>query len=216
MVNAVILNRGEKLVRNKEATIKKILQSAKDEFTEHGFEQASVRIIAKNAGVTPGAIYKHFKSKEDIFKAIVSPILNHLYTRNKELTNQAINEIKLNGLECFERKSDNSNEELLRFIYQNFSVFNLLFNCSQGTEYEFIRNDLVNLEVQGAKKLIEVLKEKGIEVNELNDDELHILYTMACTPLFEIITHQYSYKNALNFISMMEAAMNFGWGRIIK
>ena len=203
-------------MRNKEATIKKILQSAKDEFTEHGFEQASVRIIAKNAGVTPGAIYKHFKSKEDIFKAIVSPILNHLYTRNKELTNQAINEIKLNGLECFERKSDNSNEELLRFIYQNFSVFNLLFNCSQGTEYEFIRNDLVNLEVQGAKKLIEALKEKGIEVNELNDDELHILYTMACTPLFEIITHQYSYKNALNFISMMEAAMNFGWGRIIK
>ena len=146
----------------------------------------------------------------------MSPILNHLYTRNKELTNQAINEIKLNGLECFERKSDNSNEELLRFIYQNFSVFNLLFNRSQGTEYEFIRNDLVNLEVQGAKKLIEALKEKEIEVNELNDDELHILYTMACTPLFEIITHQYSYKNALNFISMMEAAMNFGWGRIIK
>ena len=196
-------------MRNKEATIKKILQSANDEFTEHGFEQASVRVIAKNAGVTPGAIYKHFKSKEDIFKAIVSPILNHLYTRNKELTNQAINEIKLNGLERFERKSDNSNEELLRFIYQ-------LFNCSQGTEYEFIRNDLVNLEVQGAKKLIEALKEKEIEVNELNDDELHILYTMACTPLFEIITHQYSYKNALNFISMMEAAMNFGWGRIIK
>ena len=74
----------------------------------------------------------------------------------------------------------------------------------------------MNLEVQGAKKLIEALKEKEIEVNELNDDELHILYTMACTPLFEIITHQYSYKNALNFISMMEAAMNFGWGRIIK
>ena len=95
-------------------------------------------------------------------------------------------------------------------------MFNLLFNCSQGTEYEFIRNDLVNLEVQGAKKLIEVLKEKEIEVNDLNDDELHILYTMACTPLFEIITHQYSYKNALNFISMMEAVMNFGWGRIIK
>lgn len=81
MVNSVILDRGEKLVRNKEATIKKILQSANDEFTEHGFEQASVRVIAKNAGVTPGAIYKHFKSKEDIFKAIVSPILNHLYTR---------------------------------------------------------------------------------------------------------------------------------------
>lgn len=203
-------------MRDKNVTIKKILQSAMNEFTEYGFEEASVRTIAKNAGVTPGAIYKHFKSKEDIFKAIVYPVLDHLYKRNIELTNQAIEEIKLNGLECFEKKSDNSNEELLGFIYENSSVFNLLFNCSQGTEFESIRHDLVNLEVQGAKKLIAVLKEKDIAVNDLNDDELHILYTMACTPLFEIITHQYSYENALNFIDMMEAAMNFGWGRIIK
>lgn len=203
-------------MRNKDSTIKKILQSATHEFTEHGFEQASVRTIAKNAGVTSGAIYKHFKSKEDIFKAIVCPILDHLYKRNRELTNQAIEEIKLNGLECFEKKSNKSNEELLGFICKNAHVFNLLFNCSQGTEFESIRHDLVNLEVQGAKKLIAVLKEKNIAVNDLKDDELHILYTMACTPLFEIITHQYPYEKALNFINMMESAMNFGWGRIIK
>lgn len=80
-------------MRDKNATIKKIFQSAMNEFTEYGFEQASVHTIAKNAGVTPSAIYKHFKSKEDIFKAIVSPILDHLYKRNIELTNQAIAEI---------------------------------------------------------------------------------------------------------------------------
>lgn len=203
-------------MRNKEATIKKILHSANDEFTEHGFEEASIRTIARNAGITPGAIYKHFKSKEDIFKVLVSPILNHLYRRSKELTNQAIEEIKVNGLQAFGEKSDDSNRELLKFIYQNDSIVNLLFNCSQGTEFESIRHDLVNLEVQGAKKLIEVLKEKKIEVNDLNDDELHVLYTMACTPLFEVITHRYPYNEALNFIDMMEAAMNFGWRRIIK
>lgn len=150
-------------MRNKEATIKKILQSANDEFAEHGFEQASVRVIAKNAGVTIGAIYKHFKSKEDIFKVLVSPILNHLYRRSKELTNQAIEEIKVNGLQAFGEKSDDSNRELLEFIYQNDPIVNLLFNCSQGTEFESIRHDLVNLEVQGAKKLIDVLKEKRLK-----------------------------------------------------
>ncbi|MGF0096610.1 hypothetical protein ACQRC6_09225 [Peptoniphilus sp. SGI.035] len=132
------------------------------------------------------------------------------------MTNQAIEEIKTKGLEAFEKKSDDSNKELLEFIYQNDSIFNLLFNCSQGTEFESIRHDLVNLEVQGAKKLIEALKGKKIETNNLNDEELHVLYTMACTPLFEIITHRYPYDEALNFIDMMEAAMNFGWSRIIK
>ena len=71
-------------MRNKEATIKRILQSASVEFKKYGFEQASVRTIAKNAGVTPGAIYKHFESKEDIFRAIVNPTLEHLYKRNRE------------------------------------------------------------------------------------------------------------------------------------
>ena len=132
------------------------------------------------------------------------------------MTNQAIEEIKVNGLQTFGEKSDDSNRELLEFIYQNDPIVNLLFNCSQGTEFESIRHDLVNLEVQGAKKLIEVLKEKKIEVNDLNDDELHVLYTTACTPLFEVITHRYPYNEALNFIDMMEAAMNFGWRRIIK
>ena len=132
------------------------------------------------------------------------------------MTNQAIEEIKVNGLQAFGEKSDDSNRELLEFIYQNDPIVNLLFNCSQGTEFESIRHDLVNLEVQGAKKLIEVLKEKKIEVNDLNDDELHVLYTMVCTPLFEVITHRYPYNEALNFIDMMEAAMNFGWRRIIK
>ena len=70
----------------------------------------------------------------------------------------------------------------------------------------------MNLEVQGAKKLIAVLKEKEIAVNNLNDDELHILYTMAYTPLFEIITNQYPYENALNFIYKMEDAMKIRWG----
>lgn len=76
------------------------------------------------------------------------------------MTNQAIEEIKVNGLQAFGEKSDDSNRELLEFIYQNDPIVNLLFNCSQGTEFESIRHDLVNLEVQGAKKLIEVLKEK--------------------------------------------------------
>lgn len=132
------------------------------------------------------------------------------------MTNQAIEEIKVNGLQAFGEKSDDSNRELLEFIYQNDPIVNLLFNCSQGTEFESIRHDLVNLEVQGAKKLIVALKEKKIPVNDLGDNELHILYTMACTPLFEIITHQYSYHNALNLIDMMEAAMNFGWERIMR
>ena len=41
----------------------KILSSAKTEFLEKGFMNASLRTIAANAGLTTGAMYRHFKDK---------------------------------------------------------------------------------------------------------------------------------------------------------
>ena len=37
-----------------------ILENALQVFLEYGYENASMRKIAARAGITPGAIYKHF------------------------------------------------------------------------------------------------------------------------------------------------------------
>ena len=52
-------------------TKKKLLESAKKEFLEKGFMGASLRTIAANAGVTTGAMYRHFKDKDDFFCTLV-------------------------------------------------------------------------------------------------------------------------------------------------
>ena len=50
-------------------TLEKIQEAAMDEFLDKGFLGASLRQIVKNAGVTTGAFYGYFSSKE----AVVSP-----------------------------------------------------------------------------------------------------------------------------------------------
>ena len=52
-------------------TKKKLLESAKKEFLEKGYMGASLRTIAANAGVTTGAMYRHFKDKDALFCALV-------------------------------------------------------------------------------------------------------------------------------------------------
>ena len=49
----------------------KILSCAKEEFLEKGFRGASLRQIVKHAGVTTGAFYGYFSSKEALFASIV-------------------------------------------------------------------------------------------------------------------------------------------------
>jgi AcrR family transcriptional regulator len=65
-------NEASKTIRDEyaERTRMEILQSARSAFAKTGFAASSLQQIAKNAGVTRGALYHHFKNKEDIFLAV--------------------------------------------------------------------------------------------------------------------------------------------------
>jgi AcrR family transcriptional regulator len=52
-------------------TRERIKTVALELFTEHGYEQTSLREIAERLGVTKAALYYHFKSKEEIVGAFV-------------------------------------------------------------------------------------------------------------------------------------------------
>lgn len=52
-------------------TLDNIHKAAKKEFLDKGFQMASLRNIVKNAGVTTGAFYGYYKSKEELFDALV-------------------------------------------------------------------------------------------------------------------------------------------------
>jgi AcrR family transcriptional regulator len=49
----------------------RILLAAEEEFCQRGFVAANMDSIAKVAGLTKGAIFWHYKSKADLFKAII-------------------------------------------------------------------------------------------------------------------------------------------------
>ncbi len=55
------------------ATLEKIQEAALAEFLDKGFQGASLRQIVKNAGVTTGAFYGYFSSKEALFASWWSP-----------------------------------------------------------------------------------------------------------------------------------------------
>ncbi len=51
--------------------MKPILSCAKKEFLEKGYKDASLRVIAQEAGTSTGSIYTRFGDKEGLFEAIV-------------------------------------------------------------------------------------------------------------------------------------------------
>ena len=52
-----------------QTTLDLILEAAAKEFLAKGFQSASLRNIVKTVGMTTGAFYGYFKSKEELFEA---------------------------------------------------------------------------------------------------------------------------------------------------
>ena len=51
-----------------------VLRASMELFATQGFNQTSTRQIAQKAGVAEGTVYKHFKTKQAILTAILTPI----------------------------------------------------------------------------------------------------------------------------------------------
>lgn len=54
-----------------EATTDELVTAARRLFAEKGFAATSIEEIVRAAGVTRGALYHHFKRKEDVFEAVL-------------------------------------------------------------------------------------------------------------------------------------------------
>src|SRR3978361_2154843 len=57
-----------------------LLRAAEAAFAEHGLAAAKVEDIASRAGVSKGAFYLHFESKDDCWRQIVEAFLAKLAT----------------------------------------------------------------------------------------------------------------------------------------
>ena len=55
-----------------------LLDAARDEFARHGLERARVEDVSRRAGVSKGAFYLHFRSKEEAFEQIVQRFIGAL------------------------------------------------------------------------------------------------------------------------------------------
>ena len=117
-------------------TKKKILNSAMSEFLDKGFMNASLRTIAANAGLTTGAMYRHFKDKDALFCALVDEAID--VTTKTVMMADSSHHLDLDNIvseEHFEKEAEQTNG-LLNYIFDNFDVYTLLLTKASGSTHE--------------------------------------------------------------------------------
>ena len=100
----------------------KITKAAFDEFMEFGFQKASIRKIADRAGVTPGAVYTRYDSKDDLFCSLVSNFLSAVKAQSEPI-----------GKMYFELlESKNVDALLMQFVKRKKSIWIFSFSITMN------------------------------------------------------------------------------------
>ena len=76
-------------IDGKGTTLENIHLAAKAEFLEKGYKDASLRNIVKSVGMTTGAFYGYYKSKEELFNMTVLELKEYV----NSLSNPEIKEV---------------------------------------------------------------------------------------------------------------------------
>nr|MCR5816457.1 TetR/AcrR family transcriptional regulator [Ruminococcus sp.] len=157
--------------RDKTQAHEKIIAAAVSEFMEYGFENASMRRIAGEVGLTVGALYRHFPNKEEMFAALVEPTINELMEAYNVFYEQGCEIMKCGDVNRLWDESESETKWLMSFVYDHFEVFKLLICRSQGTRFESFVHDMAQLEERSTLEYFERMKEYNMTVNALSQQE---------------------------------------------
>lgn len=191
-------------------TKKKLLESAKKEFLEKGFTGASLRTIAANAGVTTGAMYRHFKDKNAFFCALVDNAITA--TKNVIMLADPKNHEKLTPEQMqehieFEKKST---DDFLNYMYENFDAFTLLLRKSAGSTHEHFQEDICDLYTKNCEKTFAWMYEQKIATKQVSPMTIHFMASTIINAFCDIILHNMTQKEAKEYISDIMEFTSYG------
>lgn len=196
-------------------TLKKIQQAALDEFSEKGFQGASLRQIVKHAGVTTGAFYGYFSSKEALFASIVEP---HAAALMGKFMEAQISFAELPEEEQPEHMGTGSGayiQWLVDYICLHREPVKLLLCGAEGTGYEHFVHHMVEVEVESTLKYMEVLRRLGRDIPKLNRSLCHIIASGMFNGIFEVVIHDIPRDQAQRDVEQLRAFYTAGWLKLM-
>ncbi|QWK19441.1 MAG: TetR/AcrR family transcriptional regulator [Hydrogenobacter thermophilus] len=132
-------------------TKERLLNSAKKLFSKKGYYETRVSDIVADAGLSQGAFYLYFKSKEDIFKSLVKNMSDKVLKLLKEYASKEDN---------VEEIIKNSTLDFFRVMYEEKPIAYIFLFQLVGTNEEF--RNLYFEKTKKVRELLNLIVEKGV------------------------------------------------------
>ena len=125
--------------------MERIHQAAKAEFLEKGYKDASLRNIVKSVGMTTGAFYGYYKSKAELFEALVGKHYEYILTCFRKAQQEFAGLPQEQQPEVMGDISGMCMFEMLHYAYAHLEECKLILCCSEGTKFSGLIDEMVEI-----------------------------------------------------------------------
>ncbi|WP_028777144.1 TetR/AcrR family transcriptional regulator [Shimazuella kribbensis] len=181
----------------KEEVRNAIVKAAFEEFSEHGYLEASMRRISAAAQISTGNIYRYFSGKEELFDHIIGSVYAKYSTYTKEY------------LQTVDLYSNQDETAIVAFLEQVSTTYvtllkttgprlRLMMCKSQGSKYEGLKLEMIEF----TEKLLLQTFSLAKPIEQLSQFELAEIKVLATTLIdgLVFIIDQYEEHEIFSFL----------------
>ncbi len=198
-----------------EGVEERILDVAKKEFLEKGFENASLRSIASLASTSTNSIYVRFGDKEGLFTALVAPVTDEYVRRFSQLQETFSSYPKERQRSEMEVYARQEYLKLIDFVYERHDEFRLLLDASYQKQYQEFIGKLVSIEAAYTGKWLASTENHFAEQPAISEELYNSAMTFYFHETFEVIRQDMSLEKAKAYLSMISKYHHAGFLALI-
>ena len=197
-------------------TLQKILDVAKTEFLQKGFKDSSLREIVKKAGVTTGAFYGYFKSKEDLFDALVKKhadyIINIYDTILADFQNLPVDQ------QCafMDNHSQYGIEKMFDYVWNHKNPFILIYKSSAGTKYENFVQQIAKKDIESTEVFLDTVEENGKKIQRIDPIIEDLILNNAFNMFFSLILRDLPREKVEHCLDQLFTFHRGGWDLLLN
>lgn len=104
---------------------------------------------------------------------------------------------------------------MIEYIYAHFDEFRLLLCCAEGTPYENLIHEMVEIEEETTHRFFDVLRRLGRPVRNMDPQLEHILVSGLFSSFFEIVIHEMPQEQAMTYVKELREFYTAGWQKVM-
>lgn len=202
------------MAKRERGVTERLIEAARAEFLEKGYEGASLRSIAARAESSKGAIYIRYEDKAELYAAVVGPASNGLIDYMTRTFNE-FGDIPVDEQECrMNSFADDGIEGMIDHIYEHFDEFKILVCSGEETLYRAFMDRLIELDTETTYRYIDAVGNDAVTSGRLTPEIMHMISTACFTGIFEVVRHDMDRTPAKNYVERLCLFYRAGWATI--